>query len=459
MLEAQLAVVANEQQKIDALNDLAYELRHSDLQRAISLSQMAHELTSIGQFFGQPYQKGRAYSLRNLGWLNFQLGKYDLALSFSFEALDLFEAIDDLAGQFTVFYAIGGSYYNLGDYPNALDCQLKAIEICDTIGDRWGKAISLNNMGIIYGQLGDYAQALAAYQKALQINAEIDDKYGEANTLNNLSIGYCQSDDYANALDCGRKSLQLAQEIGHKALETSVLDTLGTAYLGLNNIQQALTCFEQSVAMARKIGHQHYEMEALLNIGQVFHQQKQADTALTYIEQVVSLAEKAEAKKLLFESHQLLAEIYKSQGDFERALSHYEQFFTIKETVLNEKTHNKLKSLQVIHDTETAKKEAEIYRLKNVALEQEIAERRRIEAEREKLITELQEALIQVKRLSGLLPICANCKKIRDDEGYWQDVAVYIREHSEADFTHGICPNCVKELYPDLDIKLDIDLN
>ncbi len=62
---------------------------------------------------------------------------------------------------------------------------------------------------------------------------------------------------------------------------------------------------------------------------------------------------------------------------------------------------------------------------------------------------ELQQALAQVKKLSGLLPICANCKKIRDDGGYWQDVAVYIRDHSEADFTHGICPDCAKELYSD----------
>lgn len=62
---------------------------------------------------------------------------------------------------------------------------------------------------------------------------------------------------------------------------------------------------------------------------------------------------------------------------------------------------------------------------------------------------QLQQALDQVKTLSGLLPICANCKKIRDDQGYWQDVAVYIRDHSEADFTHGICPECIQKLYPD----------
>jgi len=61
---------------------------------------------------------------------------------------------------------------------------------------------------------------------------------------------------------------------------------------------------------------------------------------------------------------------------------------------------------------------------------------------------ELEEALAQVKQLSGLLPICAGCKKIRDDNGYWQQVEVYIRDHSEADFSHGLCPDCAKKLYP-----------
>ena len=70
--------------------------------------------------------------------------------------------------------------------------------------------------------------------------------------------------------------------------------------------------------------------------------------------------------------------------------------------------------------------------------------------EKQKLIGELQEALAKVKTLSGLLPICSSCKKIRDDKGYWNQIETYIRERSEADFTHGICPKCAKMLYPGL---------
>ena len=74
---------------------------------------------------------------------------------------------------------------------------------------------------------------------------------------------------------------------------------------------------------------------------------------------------------------------------------------------------------------------------------------RRAEAAREHVIGDLQGALAKVKALSGLLPICAACKKVRDDHGYWQQIESYISAHSQAEFTHGICPECTRRLYPD----------
>lgn len=66
------------------------------------------------------------------------------------------------------------------------------------------------------------------------------------------------------------------------------------------------------------------------------------------------------------------------------------------------------------------------------------------------LIQKLQDSLAQIKTLSGLVPICAHCKKIRDDKGYWEKVEVYIEEHSDAQFSHGICPDCMNTLYPEV---------
>lgn len=84
----------------------------------------------------------------------------------------------------------------------------------------------------------------------------------------------------------------------------------------------------------------------------------------------------------------------------------------------------------------------------------EIEERKRTEVEKEQLIAQLQKAMQDVKVLSGFLPICASCKKIRDDTGYWRQIEEYISKHSTALFSHGICPDCCLKLYPEFQEEL-----
>ena len=117
--------------------------------------------------------------------------------------------------------------------------------------------------------------------------------------------------------------------------------------------------------------------------------------------------------------------------------------FQADEVIARVQTHLALTSLR---------KEIEI---QNQLLQKEIEEKKKIEIEREKLILELQTALSEVKTLQGFIPICANCKNIRNDEGYWEQIEVYISHRAEVDFSHSICPVCVSKLYPNLDIDLN----
>ena len=89
----------------------------------------------------------------------------------------------------------------------------------------------------------------------------------------------------------------------------------------------------------------------------------------------------------------------------------------------------------------------------NEQLQREIAERRQAEMQREAVINKLKDAISNIKTLSGLLPICAWCKKIRDDGGYWQQVEAYVSAHSEAEFTHAICPECMSKLEDEVEGK------
>ncbi len=82
----------------------------------------------------------------------------------------------------------------------------------------------------------------------------------------------------------------------------------------------------------------------------------------------------------------------------------------------------------------------------------DISLQRQVEEEKDSLIAELTETMEKVRLLSGLVPICASCKNIRDDKGYWMQIEKYIQDHSEAKFSHGICPECARRLYPEIDL-------
>ena len=86
-------------------------------------------------------------------------------------------------------------------------------------------------------------------------------------------------------------------------------------------------------------------------------------------------------------------------------------------------------------------------KMSNEQLRKEIQERRQAEAEKELLIRDLQSALSEIKNLQGIIPICCYCKQIRDDKGYWTQVEAYIQDHTDALFSHGICPKCKARVY------------
>ena len=105
------------------------------------------------------------------------------------------------------------------------------------------------------------------------------------------------------------------------------------------------------------------------------------------------------------------------------------------------------KSVRILHEEALIERDVTGTPVKITGIIQDITERKQAEKEREDLIKQLQEALKDVKTLSGLLPICAHCKKIRENKGYWNQIEVYIQKHSDAQFSHGMCSECSDELY------------
>jgi hypothetical protein len=93
--------------------------------------------------------------------------------------------------------------------------------------------------------------------------------------------------------------------------------------------------------------------------------------------------------------------------------------------------------------------------LTGTSLRRHLRARQQAETERERLIAELQDALANVKALRGLIPICSSCKKIRNDQGYWTQLETYLQQHTEAEFSHGLCIDCLRKLYPEFSAEVE----
>jgi signal transduction histidine kinase len=398
-LEDQLTLPGTIQEKVDRMNALGWELAYLDPDQAISLSQEALELASQE---AEPYSAGIAKSLRNLGSSYTRLANYQLALQHSFQALAILKTIDRPREQADVMYVIALTYRDMGYYFEALDYALAALQLYEELDDLVGQARMFNLIGLIYQSTDDPSKALAYFIRSLRFSQQSSDLRGQSDALNNISDAYRLLGEAASALTYGLKSLELHQQIGYRRDEGLALITVGEAYLALENYDEAFDCFQKALALAREVGHQFAEMLARLNLGDLCYQQGQIEPALAWLDDALTLAEASDAKQEQFRIHRLLSKIYQQTGNFEQALVHYQQFHTIKEKVFNTKVDYKLKNLEAIHRMETARKETEIYRLKNVELEREIADRKQAEAALQQVNEALRQRLAELDALNQI---------------------------------------------------------
>ncbi len=391
-LEKQLTVLnanpqADPHAKVDLLVAMAYELRESDWQRGMSLSQKAYQLAKESH-----YKQGITKSLLYLSGFNARLTNHSRALTQAMEALSRLDKNDDKKMRADAFYILGDIHDNLGNYPDALSYELDALKLFQDIGDKAGQAKSLNQIGILYNRSGNYRQELETYRQVLLLSQETNDKIGEAITLNNTAMAYLSLKDYPKALTDGHKGLRLAQELNMGQFEANVWCTLGEIHLAMADYDQALTHFQQGLSLARQLSYKYIEAFALLKTGKVYLWQQQFNAAISHLHQALTVAEEIEARPEQFKCHHALSEAYKGQKEFEKALHHFERFQRIKEELFNQESARKLRNLQILHQTEAAKREAEIYHLEKVELKRQITRREKTEEKLRQREKELRRA-------------------------------------------------------------------
>ncbi len=368
-LEAAIAQAPSKQERVDALNSLAERLWSQDLPRSLELSQQAQAQASADS----PYQAGLAAALMNLAKIQYRSAQYDQSHQNLLQALTIYQALAQPLDEASAWTGLGTIYWRLADYATATEYHLKAIAIYRAHQAVEGEASALTNLGVVYGVTGDYATAIETYQQLLDIYRANGDRKQIAVCLNNLAMASGQANNLTDARQWAKQGLQLARQEQNTFLETQALDTNGYVCLAAGDAEEARRYFLASAENAQMHRYLHEELAALLNLGKAHTALREPEAALTTWQQALTLAKKIGAKEEQRDCHWQLAQHYKKEGDPTAALDHFEQFHALEQAIYNETADMRLKTLQVVHATEKA-------RIKTAVLEQELAERHRIEA-------------------------------------------------------------------------------
>lgn len=380
-LEARLESTTDPKARIDILYELSWVIHLGDPQRGRSLAEQALEQASSGEFEEDPYLIGIAGSLRTLSVLNYDSGKYDLALSQSMRALEILEGIPN-PGDETIrlkvhtYANISWTYRCLADYAIAAEYGMKGLTLARELSDRRREVGFLNILSVIYAEANDPQAALEIGLKVVQAQREIGYAAGECIALNNLSLAYLDLGDGQKALETCQECLELARANNLEVVEITVLSTLGEIYIGIKDLVNAELVLLDSLARARQHDLGADEFQCLYHLGRLSNELGRKKEAIDYLQNGLAVSRASNDRRGEYQCHQLLAEIFETQKDFETALKHHQLFHSIKETVFNEDSAKRLMGLQVSHQVESARKDADIQYLKNIELKREIEERK-----------------------------------------------------------------------------------
>lgn len=389
-----------------------------------------------------------AQELNNIGSVHYQMGQHEPALASYLTSLALRRELGDTRGIALVLANIGGTYQDWHLFDRALPILREAVGTAERLGEPFALGWALHMLGMLHVERREFDEARVAFDRSINqyaagARARPENAYGgwALNALG-LAIVAIRGGEPSRGISLVKHVLATADAEAQVVLEARALLYLGEGYRALGNRRAAIDAFTRSVRTA--------------------HTREQRVAALRALEQ--------------------LADMEEAVGHHRDALAHWHAFRALRDSVFNQGAMQRVASMeaQVRLDEQLrenarlqGERAAQSLLITRQRLQVSVAativvavtailtvlalyfrDGRRRErmlaasnASLERVNEELQQALREVRTLSGLIPICARCKRVRDDRGFWEAVETYITARSAATFSHAICASCGPELY------------
>jgi diguanylate cyclase (GGDEF)-like protein len=368
------------QARIDALNALAYRLERSDDPGCVDLYQQARFLAHSGPFAERPYGPGTVASLAGLSSWLMAHGQVDAAAPLCFEGIAAAEEEPPSSSLAQLQVNRAWLHFTLGESSAAMDWAVKALRLAREIGAPRQEASAQDMIGAIYGATNEPQQSLNAHLEAMRIVPATGDAIDEANFLNNYAMDLIYTGDFQAALEAGLKSLELSTR---KSLFNSALhvtDTIAQVYLALSNPDQAETYLVKGLELAKNQQPSLDHMYLHRNLAQVYLARGDLDQAEDQLQRAAGTAEQFGVPNEAAGCYQLLSQVAAQRGDYRKALDLYQHFHILREKISTEDATKHLALVRATIELENTQRDAELQRLRNLELQMEVDERRRVQA-------------------------------------------------------------------------------
>ncbi len=394
------------------------------------------------------------------------------------ELLTLIKPLSDLTSEKAYLYRLLANLYNkTGDFRKSLINNRVASEYFMDIKD-YKNAIALNsNCGALLHYLGDHA---GAYEKNLLTLRLAENKGLEeevARILLNTASLLAARKDFNEALELIAKAESIFVRLSHNRGIAHCFSERAEINLAMGNINESLQNHKKAFEIRKEQKIERELLQSYSKVSSALIKAGQPKQAMHLCLEGIKIADKSRWPSALANVLLRLAEaqlecelptdtlitINEANKVFALFDGYYEarsELKRIESKALKmlgklEEAYSALTEYLVMESERLAKRNSEAISRLKIAMEMQANQREKelIEKKNEELIitnNQLVEALAKVDTLSGMLPICASCKRIRDDDGYWQQIESYISNHSSAEFSHSLCTDCMKKLYPEV---------
>ncbi|MDO8362881.1 MAG: HD domain-containing protein [Actinomycetota bacterium] len=348
----------------------ARDVEADDLGRARSLVQQARVLAR-----SQRDAPGEAEALYRLAELSYASGLNNEAFAVALEARDLAQQCGAALSQVSALNLIAAVQYHAANFSEALSAALAALELYRSTDERVAEGMLLNSLAVIQHSLRDTDRAIVTYEAALMANKGQNRPDLDAITLANMAKVRADRHEDLLAVSLGESALELAKAHAPEFVP-EILARLAIAYVALSALDRAVSCLDEADGVLRDRTTRRVALSpgSVVTVrvarGELYVAQHLRDHALREWGDALDLATQANMTEVALTLREKLAGLCKEMGRFEHALAHQEARYALNEEMFNRGTDLRIKTLQIQHDTEAARHQSEILRLRTTDLEQ-----------------------------------------------------------------------------------------